>query len=116
VDLAARMPTGQAAGGAIRYPVFGLPRCGLLVLQTKGAIVMCTFPDLDPDGPFIVIEGDPAAGFLFFGPFGIYVPLNAGPKNGRTRGPYPYAGQSRRAALYEAFGSFASALLPRTIG
>jgi hypothetical protein len=31
-----------------------------------------TSPDLDPDGPYIVIEGDPVAGFIFVGPFGSY--------------------------------------------
>jgi hypothetical protein len=33
---------------------------------------MRTLPDLDSDGPYIVIEGDPVAGFIFVGPFGSF--------------------------------------------
>jgi hypothetical protein len=33
---------------------------------------MCTFPETDPTSPYVGIEGDPAAGFIFVGPFDTY--------------------------------------------
>ena len=33
---------------------------------------MCGVPEPDPEGPFLVIIGDPVAGFEFFGPFQDY--------------------------------------------